>query len=36
MRKIILGILIVGTIENNFKGTTERFVASSNAFSFII
>lgn len=29
-------LLIAGTVENNLKGTIERFVADDNAFSFMI
>ena len=34
MLKLQAGSLI-GTVKNNLKGTTERFVASGNAFSFM-
>ena len=35
MHKIKPGTLTVGKVKNNLKGTTERFVASDNAFSFM-
>ena len=35
MRKIKPGKITAGTVDNNSKGTIERFVASENAFSFM-
>ena len=35
MHKIKPGALSARTVKNNFKGTTERFVASDNAPSFM-
>lgn len=35
MRKIKPGTLTAGTVENDFKGTIERFVESGNAFPII-
>ena len=35
MRKIKSGTLTEGTVKNNFKRISERFVASDNAFSFM-
>ena len=35
MHKIKPGTLTAGTVESNFKGTIERFVAKDNAFSFM-
>ena len=36
MHKIKPGTLTAGTVKTNFKGTTERFATSDNAFSFMI
>ena len=35
MHKIKPGALRSGTVKRSFKGTTERFVARENAFSFL-
>ena len=35
MHKIKPGTLTAGMAKNNLKGTTEKFVASGNAFSFM-